>query len=411
MEEDYYENQEFEQEEQEYDQDQQQEYEQDGEELEQHYEHQEESGYYDDGAVVEGGENGGDYFEPMWVRAIYDYEPAEESEIAFKENDIVCITADYNDGWWCGDLNGLVGRVPANYFEYLENNDYSQQNEAGDTSYSSLPSHDDVDAHDDADAHDDDDERKEKMRQKREMFKREMKELQDTLKSQEQVKDVLGGELERMERQKEAMEDQVRVMKLLRYVNLEIIKTESDIDIDSDISMHSRQMGIALTQDLRQLRTILGGIKSSSVDQPKKQFDVRLEEIEKKLAANLNNLDVCDNLKKSVQMDLALFQAELEALLVTDRAQSLPLPPPPNITLPSPGPSAFNLPPPPVQVVGGPPPAFMTAPTTVLLSDKDKRKSMKEAKKLEKLETKEKEKEKKKEKKDDSVWKPSKVTK
>ncbi|EFA84444.1 hypothetical protein PPL_02476 [Heterostelium album PN500] len=449
-----------------------------GDEDEQHeyddgFEEQEhvDNNYYDDQYYQEYDPNA---FEPIWVRAIYDFDATNDTEISFKANDIVCITEDYNDGWWCGDLNGYVGRVPANYFEYLDQDqdqdhsgyghraaggnqqsydDQQQQQQYDDQHHQQYDQHDnqqqqqhydtasaggaqqhhgDDDDDDDNGQQEDDNLRKEKMRQKREAFKKEMKELQDKLKQQQLDKDELGAEINKLEKEKEAVENQIHGMKLLRYMDLEIYKTETDIELDSDVSMQARQTGIGITQDLRAIRTYLASLKSAQLELPKKQFDAKLEELEKRMAANLNNLDVCDNLKKSVQMDLALLQNELELLQINEQVSGLPLPPPPpaaassssaspptynaSTLTPAAATAAGSLPPPPIQVIGGGPPAFLQTPTTVLLSEKDKRKSIKEAKKQEKEQLKEREreeKEKKKEKKkeEDQVWKPSKINK
>ncbi|GAM24911.1 hypothetical protein SAMD00019534_080860 [Acytostelium subglobosum LB1] len=377
---------------------------------------------YDDGGYHDQ-EYDPNAFEPIWVRAVYDFEATNDTEMSFNADDIVCITQDYNDGWWCGDLNGNIGRVPANYFEYLEQD--TQDTQAYGDENAHYDSHQTTDTGgsldnqqaqgdgDDEDDETDQGERKEMLRQKREMYKKEMKELQDKLKQQQVTKDGLGSEIDALEKEKEAIEAQVRGMRLLKYLDLEITKTDIDIELDSEVSQQARQTGLAITMDLRTIRQFLATLKSATLDQPKKQYDIKLEELEKKLTVNLTNLDVCDNLKKSVQMDLALLASEMELLLLNENLSQLPLPPPPSSTiqLPTPPSVTYNLPPPPVQAGG----SFMQSTTVVLLSEKDKRKSMKEAKKQEKLESKEREreeKEKKKEKKkEEDVWRPTKVTK
>eukprot|EP01132_Coremiostelium_polycephalum_P007675 gene7675-9443_t len=401
-------------------------------------------------------------FEPMWVRAIYDYEAANDTEISFKENDMVCITQDYEDGWWCGDLNGVVGRVPANYFEYLDqeqgitddtyNNQQEgyyddqqqgyyddQQHQQGydddgqqqyyDQQYDQQQQYyDDQNQGQQQDQDQEEMERKEKLRKQREMYKKEMKELQDKLKSQNESKEQMGMEIESLEKERDSLEDDIRILRLLKFINLEIIKTEIDIDSDSDISSHARQMGVGITQDIKSLRTIVGGIKSSSVtDQPKKQFDQKLEEIEQRFLTSLQKLDLCDYLKKSLFLSLTLFQS-----LVTPPLNPPPQPPTTSSSL-YPSLSSPNQPTPPGGVSlyppinsGGqqqpqqpPPPSippnqfipvapststpnpFFSSPATVILSDKDKRKSMKEAKKMEKQEKKEEKRLEKQEKKEE----------
>ncbi|KAM9985975.1 hypothetical protein ACTFIZ_004253 [Dictyostelium cf. discoideum] len=412
-------------------------------------------------------------FEPIWVRALYDYDAADDTEISFKENDVICITQDFEDGWWNGDLNGNVGRVPANYFEYLnqdQTGDYQQDNydegqdqqqyyegEDGQLYYTGEDGqqyyYDGQDQQQQYDGgeydqqnqqegygDDGDDEeggnvggakkideaRKELLRQKREVYKKEMKDLQDNLKNQNDCKDRLGTSVESLEKQRDELEDHIRLLKLLKFINLEVIKTEIDIDVDSDSSTTSRQTGIAITQDLKSIRTLLG-IKSSTstsssssstssstsaVDAPKKQFDLKLEDIEKKVINNLNLLDSCDNLKKSLLLSLQLFQ--------TTYLNGNGIPPPSPTRIKSIPTNSTNIqqqqqqqpqqqPPPPssntntsnnfyVSTSSTPSNAFFSAPSTPL-SDKDKRKSVKEAKKEEKKLEKELKKEEKKEEK------------
>ncbi|EGC30704.1 hypothetical protein DICPUDRAFT_9196, partial [Dictyostelium purpureum] len=366
-------------------------------------------------------------FEPIWVRALYDYDAAQDSEISFKENDVICITQDYGDGWWEGDLNGSAGRVPANYFEYITQ-DQDGQYQYGDQGYdqSGYYQDDQQQQYDeqtyyDQQQYDDqggyyehqqqecgydetgspideekENQRKELLKQKREAYKKEMKELQDNFKSQSESNEKLSSEVEGLENQRDQLEDRIRLLKLLRYIHLEIIKTEIDIDLDSDSSTQSRNTGIVITQDLKSIRLILASLKSSTADIPKKQFDAKLEELEKKVTNNLILLDVCDNLKKSLYLSLQVFQS---AIIQQQQSNESRLPPPPLIVPPpissssQPGgfvPTTSNAPNPFYS------PATLIAPS----SDKDKRKSMKEAKKLEKLEKKEEKKLEKLEKKE-----------
>jgi len=410
------------------------------------------------------------YFDPIWVKALYDYDAANDTEISFRENDVVCITQDYGDGWWCGDLNGQVGRVPANYFEYLDQQYDNQQQEQqvyyddqGQQIYYDDQGQqhyydDQQQGYDDQQEQQYDDqqqyydqqqqqqdqqlendiyeqERKEKLRKKREDAKQEMRGLQENLKSQNENKEKLSAEIELLTKDSDKLEDEIRLLKLLKFLKLEIIKTEYDFDVDSDISAQSRQTGIAITSDIKAIRTILSGIKSSSAaDQPKKQFDAKLEDIEKKFINNLNLLGACDILKKSLFLSLT----QLETIISPPNTPSsssashpaysnvtpiLMSPPPPLVIPPAGGSSSSsssNTPSNPdsaqlyTPATSSTPNPFFSAPTQ-LLSDKDKRKSIKEAKKIEKLERKEEKKleklEKKEKKKDDidssPVWKPA----
>jgi len=53
--------------------------------------------------------------------AIYDYDAANDTELSFKENDILYITEEDDSGWWYAELeqNGKVGFVPNNYVKKL----------------------------------------------------------------------------------------------------------------------------------------------------------------------------------------------------------------------------------------------------------------------------------------------------
>ncbi|KYQ91103.1 hypothetical protein DLAC_08009 [Tieghemostelium lacteum] len=432
----------------------------------------------------------GGYFEIYWVRALYDYEAANDTEISFKENDVVCITADYNDGWWCGDINGDSGRVPANYFEYLNQDDQTQNqyyDETTTTYYDNTMTYDEngqtqyteggdwggdtyntvnqdpdnqftdtyqqettenVDIHDQQAA----DEKKEQLRLKREQFKREMKDLQDNLKKQNEAKDTLGLEIDSLEKQRDQLEDEIRIYRLLKFIQLEITKLEVDNDLDTDITTQSRQAGITVTQDLKSLRTLLNPAvatgkpttnSSQILDPVRKQFDLKLEEIEKKFTNNLNNLDICDNLKKILVLSLTQFQSQFSATTVQSPTSPTLSSPPPSLTVPPPLTVPIlnqttqqqaqqlpqNLPPPPPSgfVVATPsvnhpyyssPIVSPGSPTTsppqtsasahlqqqahmsTTLSEKDKKKVLKEAKKIEKQEKKEEKKLEKLEKKE-----------
>ncbi|KAL7715029.1 SH3 domain-containing protein [Entamoeba marina] len=53
------------------------------------------------------------------VKALYDYEASDETELSLREGDVIDIYN--NDGdWWEGELRGQKGLVPANFVEYLK---------------------------------------------------------------------------------------------------------------------------------------------------------------------------------------------------------------------------------------------------------------------------------------------------
>jgi len=53
------------------------------------------------------------------ARALYDYTALTETELSFKQGDIILIIAKPDDFWWDGDLNGKVGYIPSNYVEEI----------------------------------------------------------------------------------------------------------------------------------------------------------------------------------------------------------------------------------------------------------------------------------------------------
>jgi len=52
------------------------------------------------------------------ARALYDYEAAQDGDLAFHEGDIInLIDTSDPDGWWVGELNGVQGNFPSNFVE------------------------------------------------------------------------------------------------------------------------------------------------------------------------------------------------------------------------------------------------------------------------------------------------------
>ena len=61
------------------------------------------------------------YYQGLTGRALYDYEAADETEIGFREGDIIKEIETIDEGWWRGqDPFGNVGLFPANHIELLE---------------------------------------------------------------------------------------------------------------------------------------------------------------------------------------------------------------------------------------------------------------------------------------------------
>jgi len=53
------------------------------------------------------------------VRGLYNYTATCETELSFKQGDILFITEQDDSGWWYAELNGVSGFVPNNYVELM----------------------------------------------------------------------------------------------------------------------------------------------------------------------------------------------------------------------------------------------------------------------------------------------------
>jgi len=72
-----------------------------------------------DGAASEEGEEEGDFAE-VSAKALFDYNAANDTELAFKAGDILTITEQDASGWWYAELNGKQGFIPNNYIEVVK---------------------------------------------------------------------------------------------------------------------------------------------------------------------------------------------------------------------------------------------------------------------------------------------------
>lgn len=53
------------------------------------------------------------------VRALYDFVPTEEGELAFRKGDVIRVLDSVYEHWWRGELHGAAGIFPVNYVEIL----------------------------------------------------------------------------------------------------------------------------------------------------------------------------------------------------------------------------------------------------------------------------------------------------
>lgn len=56
---------------------------------------------------------------PAHVRALYDFEPDEPGELAFRRGDVIRVLDSVYEQWWRGELRHQVGIFPVNYVEAL----------------------------------------------------------------------------------------------------------------------------------------------------------------------------------------------------------------------------------------------------------------------------------------------------
>eukprot|EP01133_Synstelium_polycarpum_P005759 gene5759-6667_t len=74
------------------------------------------------GAAPEGDANGGASTVPVKlirVKGLYDYDASCDTELSFKEGDILSVTEQDASGWWFAELNGATGFVPQNYVQVI----------------------------------------------------------------------------------------------------------------------------------------------------------------------------------------------------------------------------------------------------------------------------------------------------
>ncbi|CAH7676771.1 hypothetical protein PPACK8108_LOCUS11867 [Phakopsora pachyrhizi] len=56
---------------------------------------------------------------PSRVKALYDFDPSEEGELAFREGELIRVIDSAYKDWWKGELRGQVGIFPVNYVEAI----------------------------------------------------------------------------------------------------------------------------------------------------------------------------------------------------------------------------------------------------------------------------------------------------
>ncbi|MCO5603842.1 hypothetical protein L7F22_057995 [Adiantum nelumboides] len=80
---------------------------------------------------VEGDEEEEEEAQSFFVRAVYDFTPADNSSLSFKQGDIIEVLTQLESGWWDGLMGGSIrGWFPSNYVEIVseeEADEYFEQ--------------------------------------------------------------------------------------------------------------------------------------------------------------------------------------------------------------------------------------------------------------------------------------------
>lgn len=54
----------------------------------------------------------------MKVKAVFDFEAAEDNELSFKSGDLILLLERSHADWWTGMCKGKVGIFPRTYVKY-----------------------------------------------------------------------------------------------------------------------------------------------------------------------------------------------------------------------------------------------------------------------------------------------------
>ncbi|CAO3569491.1 unnamed protein product [Mortierella alpina] len=68
------------------------------------------------------------------VRAMYDFESEDATNLTFKKDDVIQVLAQLESGWWAGHCDGRQGWFPSNYVQVLEETDSQDEEDDGEDS-------------------------------------------------------------------------------------------------------------------------------------------------------------------------------------------------------------------------------------------------------------------------------------
>ncbi|KAG9321967.1 hypothetical protein KVV02_002850 [Mortierella alpina] len=66
---------------------------------------------------------------PVLVRAMYDYESEDPTNLVFKKDDVIQVLAQLESGWWAGHCEGRQGWFPSNYVQVIGEDELDSQDE------------------------------------------------------------------------------------------------------------------------------------------------------------------------------------------------------------------------------------------------------------------------------------------
>ncbi|KAG0349743.1 hypothetical protein BG005_010717, partial [Podila minutissima] len=66
----------------------------------------------------------------VFVRAMYDFESDDSTNLTFKKDDVIQVLAQLESGWWAGHCQGRQGWFPSNYVQVMGEDELDSQDEA-----------------------------------------------------------------------------------------------------------------------------------------------------------------------------------------------------------------------------------------------------------------------------------------